>query len=44
MGHRMLLTEFYFDRHLLPQQQNLRQNGLLDDVSRSPSQPTLISR
>jgi len=28
MGHQMLLTEFYPNRHLLPWQQNLRQNGL----------------
>jgi len=28
MGHQMLLTKFYHDRHLLPWQQNLRQNEL----------------
>ena len=33
MGHQMLLTEFYLDQPLLPWQQNLRQNGLIQQIS-----------
>jgi len=33
MGHQMLLTEFYLDQPLLPWQQNLRQNGLVQQIS-----------